>query len=117
MARRVQELGICRFQVIHRPRMNHGNANGLSRVPCNQCCRVETKGEEESGGIVATISWDQNSWHGPCQWQRLDEHVGKCFQAWEEAPDPPDPPNLLKGMLWGGYTMHYRVELGGAWQA
>lgn len=76
MAQCIQELGTYEFQVIYCPGKKHGNADGLSRVPCNYCGRVETKGEEESEVIVATILWGQDNWQGPCQRQRLDEHVG-----------------------------------------
>lgn len=56
MAWWIQQLSTYEFQVIHHPAKKHGNANGLSRVPCKQCGRTGTEKKVEPGGAMATIS-------------------------------------------------------------
>ena len=40
IARWVQKLQEYQFNIIHRPRLHHNNADALSRIPCRQCGMV-----------------------------------------------------------------------------
>ena len=44
MARWLEVLSTFDFEVQHRPGRQHGNADGLSRLPCRQCGNCETEG-------------------------------------------------------------------------
>lgn len=51
-ARWIQELGTYMFQVEHKQGKQHGNADGLSRLPCKQCSRRarDTRGPSWNSG-------------------------------------------------------------------
>lgn len=60
LARWLQRLQQYDFKVIHRPGSKHGNADGLSRRPCEEdmcryCCRQESLSEKEA--VTATVNF------------------------------------------------------------
>ena len=74
VARWLEELSSYDFQVEHRPGKNHGNADGLSRIPCRQCgwgketdtelCRVlrseGARTRSQSSGLVEEEGRDRD---------------------------------------------------------
>lgn len=75
MARWIQELGTYEFQVIHCRGKHHSNANGLSRVPCKQCGRMDEMGVEGPPGLVATVLWGAEGWSDVIQCQARDSCI------------------------------------------
>ena len=80
------------FSIVHRPGKSHGNADGLSRRPCDECkyC-IRQEGKEETylvhkvtlrssqaGGAEPWVeSWSEDELK---QWQTQDPIVGKVYQ-------------------------------------
>ena len=51
-ARWLEQLAAFDFYVVHRPGIRHGNADGVSRIPCRQCGRDEGIEVEKVAPIV-----------------------------------------------------------------
>ena len=60
-ARWIETLSICDLEVEHRQGRNHGNADGLSRLPCDNChCKLsEKKDQFEDDGEGKEIEDEQ----------------------------------------------------------
>ena len=60
LARWMEILGEYSFSISHRPGRSHGNADGLSRMPCAQCGRIGEAAPPQSGGKPRRwVRWDQ----------------------------------------------------------
>ena len=56
VARWLQVLDTYDYKVEHRAGKQHGNADGLSRIPCRQCGRVDPGGEDITPPVVRVIT-------------------------------------------------------------
>ena len=56
IARWLQVLGTYDFDIIHRPGRQHGNADGLSRIPCKQCGNGVTDSENDSSLVIQAVN-------------------------------------------------------------
>ena len=57
-ARWLEQLAPFEFDIVHRPGVRHGNADGMSRLPCRQCGR-----QEEEAEMVAPVTVeDEDEW-------------------------------------------------------
>ena len=52
IARWIQRLDSFDYEIVHRPGKKHGNADGLSRLPCGQCNREECPTSPQDGGAA-----------------------------------------------------------------
>jgi transposase InsO family protein len=87
IARWLQRLGVYanQYTIEHRSGAKHGNADGLSRIPCRQCCR-----EDCQSAPAATVDADivrliqlQSTWTAKemAQAQEQDEAIGPVRAA------------------------------------
>ena len=53
LARWLQVLYEYRFDIVHRPGKQHGNADGLSRQPCKQCKRTDEVDDRPAVRLIA----------------------------------------------------------------
>lgn len=61
MAHWIQELGTYKFQVVHHFGKGHGNADGLLRIPYEQCGYEELEGVVCGGGGTGRTSASTNT--------------------------------------------------------
>ena len=91
IARWIQVLGEYDFRIIHRAGRSHGNADGMSRLPCRQCGRVtnqEEPGEphpEDTKNVAGEIRviMAQPTWRGEKMetLQQQDPTIGPVLDA------------------------------------
>ena len=128
VARWLQVLDTYDFNVEHRPGRLHGNADGLSRIPCRQCGRADDEGEEIVPPAVRAIT--RRGASDPdvaeevrTEWiadQKGDEVIGRAY-AWMESGATPSAQEVrgegygLKALVaqWGRLAM--REGLMGRW--
>ena len=96
VARWIQIMDTFDYEVQHRPGKLHGNADGLSRVPCRQCGHGE--GEDSLHCRVMTTRQSQESMKGESAAAisspaagRAGVDVGDASETDSTAADPPDP--------------------------
>lgn len=128
VARWLQIMDTYDFTIEHRPGRLHGNADGLSRIPCRQCGRSD--GEE--GEVPAAVrmitragSADPEVAEGIRQgWtkdQREDPVVGRVYQWVQDQTTPPPRRNWQTGHTpsshwpakWDGYRSRRSYWEGG----
>ena len=58
-ARWLEQLAAFTFDIVHRPGLRHGSADGLSRNPCRQCGWArDSEGVAEVAPVVAEVEFD-----------------------------------------------------------
>ena len=77
LARWLERLQEYDFSIVHRPGKKHGNADGLSRLPCRQCGR-------ESHTTVSTVRTQDLEDKDLLQKQLEDSTVGPVLRAMRE---------------------------------
>ena len=103
MARWIQRLDSFDYEIMHRPGKKHGNADGLSRLPCGQCkregCPAPAGTGEAPGALgsaegaatcnrVATRSTDDPALARWVQAQQEDPVLSRV-RTWVEEVSPP----------------------------
>ena len=56
LARWIEKLQEYDFSIVHRPGPKHGNANALSRLPCNHCGQLNHLVMEVDVVAVTTVN-------------------------------------------------------------
>ena len=94
VARWLQVLGTYDYTVEHRPGKAHGNADGLSRIPCRQC----GMGDEDTKAVEACRAVTRQGARDPdvamevrAEWvadQRADPVLGRVY-TWKETETTP----------------------------
>ena len=94
LARWLERLQEFDFKIIHRRGQYHGNADALSRRPCQQCGISHTEADVAPGAEVCSVT-QKAPMEDLRQSQLSDDTVGPVLQAKEENLRP--NPEQLKG--------------------
>ena len=83
IARWIEQLQEYNFTILHRAGQKHGNADAMSRIPCQQCGREDT---EPTGGTAAIkgISLRGRPLEEVKTLQLNDESLGVIVHAFEK---------------------------------
>ena len=84
LARWLEKLQELNFTIVHRQGKSHQNADALSRLPCSQCGRDETKEQL----IVAVTSLGQQARSEMRRLQEEDPDIGIVLEAREKMSKP-----------------------------
>ena len=115
-ARWLEQLSAYDFDIIHRPGVQHGNADGLSRIPCRQCGRDD---EDSAPGIVAPVTEEDVDRWSPESMQVLqkeDPEIVEFCDLLKQFPDRKPTWSELDGssefvkILWTMWTEFKMVE-------
>ena len=78
IARWLEVLGTFSFEIQHRPGRQHGNADGLSRVPCRQCGRSDQDDALDSESVTGvTAESDREEIVPPISEQLVDSSLDR----------------------------------------
>ena len=83
MARWMEKLQDFDFVIVHRRGSKHGNADALSRLPCQQCGREshDPEAEDSLPPAVNTVLLQQDQTHDIRQLQEADPSIGLVLRA------------------------------------
>ncbi len=103
VARWIQVLDTYDYTIEHRPGRLHGNADGLSRIPCRQCGRSDEDEDETPPSVRAITRRGTNdpdiatevreAWTAD---QKEDGDIGRIYK-WVEDHTTPAPAELADG--------------------
>ena len=112
LARWLEKLQEFHFRIVHRPRKKHANADAMSRLPCDQCGRIDDDPlvdhlsaalDEENTATASSIVMD-TSFVGdatPAKWRQLqldDYSIKFVLEAKESDKRPTEDVVKAKGM-------------------